>query len=440
MTVSTWTTWARQHQASPDSILHPKSAQELAHLIQEADRQGQKLKVLGKGRSSSAIAQPVDQQVTLDYLSGLVSVDQENLTATFMAGTTIRQANQLLGRYKLAFANLGRLDNQTLAGAIATGFHGSGSSYQIFASQVASFTMLDANGQALTCSPTENPDIFVAALCGLGALGVMTQITFRVVPQFRLHAVERGHAYRDIVHTFPERARAADHYKFSWFPGNKEVRTRRLTRLDLLPEGYMPAGSYLSQARRYGGDHLLNNGLFSAVSYAGAQLPAVQPTLNRVSNWAKGNRRYADYSARVFTITRTVRQNNMEYAFDMALFDQVMEEVRRYFEREHPVMSYPLVVRTAAADQIPLSQAYGRETFYISARAYWRQDHRQLFSGLEEVFKAYGGRPHWGQFHTQDAASLAGLYPAFEDFVELRQELDPQGTFLNPYLQRVLLG
>lgn len=434
-----WNTWARQHRAHPTGLLAPRSVPELQKQVTDASVTGSRLKVVGRGRSSSAIGQPAGALLTLEHLTGLVRLDSERLTATFLAGTTVREANRLLGYYNLAFTNLGRLDDQTLAGAISTGFHGTGLDYGIFATQVVELKLVDAGGNLLTCSSTENPAVFSAALTGLGALGIIVELTFAVVPQFRLHAAERGHSYNDIVHSFEDRARGSDHYEFSWFPGSPEVRTRRLTRLALLTDGYMPPGAALSQARRYGGDHLLNNGVFSALSYTGAKVPVAQPLLNKVSNWAKGNRRYADYSARVFTIHRTVRQNNMEYAFDFSQFADVMRDVRSHLAQYRNQMGYPLVVRTAAADDIWLSQACGRETFYVSARAYWRQPHAELFGALEDVFKAHEGRPHWGQFHTHSAETLAELYPRFEDFVELREELDPEGLFLNPYLDWVLM-
>ncbi|MGV3103940.1 D-arabinono-1,4-lactone oxidase [Rothia sp. 32237D007AR] len=434
-----WSTWAHQHNTQPTGVLAPRSTPELQGQIQDAATQGTRVKVMGRGRSASAIGQPAGALLTLEHLTGLIRVEPHNLTATFLAGTTVREANRLLGHYKLAFTNLGHLDDQTLAGAISTGFHGTGLTYGTFATQVAELKLVDATGTLLTCSPQQNPEIFSAALCGLGALGIIVEITFNLVPQFRLHAAERGHSYQDIIHSFEERARGADHYEFSWFPGSNEVRTRRLTRLALLTDGYMPASAALSQARRYGGDYLLNNGIFSALSYTGAKIPAMQPVLNKVSNWGKGNRRYADYSARVFTINRTVRQNNMEYAFSMPQFADLMRDLRTHLASHPGQSAYPLVIRTAAADNIWLSQAYGRETFYISARAYWRQPHTELFGTLEEIFKTHGGRPHWGQHHTQDAEALSQLYPRFENFVELREELDPSGLFLNPYLDWVLM-
>lgn len=439
MTETTWSTWAGQHSTPTSAVLAPRSIPELQAQVREAASRGQRIKVAGRGKSSSPIGQPAGALLTLDHLTGLTSTNPQEGTATFLAGTTLRDANRILGHYRLAFKNLGRLDDQTLAGAISTGFHGTGIDHGIFATQVAALSMVDATGQLLTCSPTQNPEIFRAALCGLGALGIIVSITFTVVPLFRLHAAERGHRYEAIIPSFIERSRGADHYEFSWFPDSPEVRTRRLTRLPLLTDGYMPPSAALSQARRYGGDHLLNNGAFPALNYLASRAPATQKTINKISNWGKGNRRYADYSSRVFTISRTVRQNNMEYAFSTSQFADVMQDIRTHLGAAGRHMSYPLVIRTAAADDIPLSQAQGRETFYVSAREYWRKPHAELFTALEAIFKHHQGRPHWGQFHTQDAEALTRLYPHMAEFTSLREELDPDGTFLNPYLDWVLL-
>ena len=136
-TSPSWSTWARQHTVRPTGVLAPRSVPELQRQIQDAAAADTRVKVVGRGRSASAIGQPVGTMLTLEHLTGLVRVDPDNLTATFLAGTTVREANRLLGHYNLAFTNLGRLDEQTLAGAISTGFHGTGLSYGIFAAQVA---------------------------------------------------------------------------------------------------------------------------------------------------------------------------------------------------------------------------------------------------------------------------------------------------------------
>ena len=434
-----WSTWGGQHTTRHDGLTKPRSIFEIQQIVQVAAEARTPLKVIGASRSSSAIAQPTGTVISLEYLTGLTGIDVDDGTATFLAGTTVADANKILLSYGLAFENLGRLADQTLAGAISTGTHGTGLSYGVFPTQVKEITLVSSTGELVTCSAEQNSEIFSSALVGLGSLGIIVSVTFRVVPLFRLHAAERGHSYDKIMASFIERSQGADHYEFSWFPGSKEVRTRRLSRLQLLPDGFLRPDAKLSQARRHGGDLLLNNGVFEAMSFVGAKVPASQKALNAVSNWGKGNRRYADYAPRVFTINRRMPQNNMEYAFDLTHFADVMEAVKNRTAALDAHPTFPLVVRTAASDNIPLSQAYGRETFYISAREYWRKPYDTYFGALEEVFTEFGGRPHWGQHHSLNATSLEKLYPRFGEFTALREEMDPEGLFLNPYLRRVLL-
>lgn len=439
-TEHTWTTWGKQHAAEVSQVLTPRSVTELQRIVAEAHGQQNRVKVIGYSRSSSAIAQPAGTLVRLDFLTGLTRVDRATGTATFLAGTSIRDANKALMHYGLAFENLGRLDEQSLAGAVTTGTHGTGIDYGIMATQVTALTMVTATGELLECSAEHNAETFRAALVGLGALGIIVELTFKVVPLFRLHAVERAHDYTNIVPTFAERSHGADHYEFSWFPGAADVRTRRLTRLPLMPDGYESHYAQLSRARRHGGDLLLNNGIYEGMLLLGAKAPSTQKALNAVANWGKGNRRYADLAPQVFTVNRRVRQNNMEYAFDIAHIPDVLEELRHRLGDLRGDLAYPLVVRSSAADNLPLSPAHGRTTGYISVREYWRAPYLEEFTFIENIFKDYGGRPHWGQLHTQDATSLAALYPEFETFVTLRDQLDPQGIFLNDYLEKVLLG
>ncbi|MBM7051683.1 D-arabinono-1,4-lactone oxidase [Rothia sp. ZJ1223] len=436
----TWSTWGHQHTFTTDQVLTPRSIADVQAAVTAASTAGKKLKVVGYSKSSSAIAQPTDQLMRLDFLTGLTDIDKHQLTATFLAGTSVLDANKTLAHYGLAFENLGRLGEQSLAGAVTTGTHGTGLRYGIIATQVESFVMVSSEGDLVECSHDLNPEIFRAALVGLGALGVLVSITFRVVPMFRLHTAERRHAYNTIMSSFVERSEGADHYEVSWMPGSDKVRTRRLTHLQLLPEGFEPHYAQLSRLRRHGRDTLVNNGIFEPLLMLGTKVPAAQKVSRVATAMGRGNRRYADLAPEVFTINRRVRQNNMEYAFDITQIQGVLDELRGVLPQAPFTLSYPLVVRSAAADNIPLSPAYGRPTGFISVREYWRFPYTKTFKFIEDIFKAHGGRPHWGQLHTQGAASLSTLYPEFEFFTQLREELDPHGTFLNPYLEKVLLG
>ena len=135
---------------------------------------------------------------------------------------------------------------------------------------------------------------------------------------------------------------------------------------------------------------------------------------------------------------RTVKFREMEYAVPRAAVPQVLAEIESYLARSGEQTGFPVEVRFAAADDIPLSTAYGRESGYIAVHEYIRRDYERYFHAVEAIARDVGGRPHWGKLHWRDAESLRADYPRFDDFVALRDKMDPDRVFSNEYLAKVL--
>jgi FAD/FMN-containing dehydrogenase len=128
----------------------------------------------------------------------------------------------------------------------------------------------------------------------------------------------------------------------------------------------------------------------------------------------------------------------MEYAVPREAGMAALTEARALIEQRGRRIGFPVEVRHAPADDVWLSAAHGRETVYLAFHTNVRTDHREYFTAVERVLRAYDGRPHWGKLHTRTAADLAPAYPRFADFVALRDRLDPDRLFTNDYLERVL--
>jgi len=151
-----------------------------------------------------------------------------------------------------------------------------------------------------------------------------------------------------------------------------------------------------------------------------------------------GRREIADHSHRVFLNQRLVRFAEMEYALPREHLVPALREVRSMIERTGLLISFPVEVRAVAADDIPLSPAYGRATGYIAVHVFHRFEHERYFREVEAIMTAHQGRPHWGKLHFQDAAGLRPRYPLWDRFLAVRDRLDPEGVFSNAYLDRVL--
>lgn len=128
----------------------------------------------------------------------------------------------------------------------------------------------------------------------------------------------------------------------------------------------------------------------------------------------------------------------MEYALPREAAVTALRELRAMIDRSPLRIGFPVEVRTAPADDITLSTASGRETAYIAVHMYRGTPYRSYFTAVESIMTAHGGRPHWGKIHTRDARYFAEAYPRFGEFTALRDHLDPDRVFQNPYLRRVL--
>ena len=428
-----WQNWGRVESAEPTYVARPTSVDEVVAVVKRARELGLPVKAVGAGHSFTGVAAAPGILLDLGGLDGLLDVDAKLRGVTLGAGTNLYQVPALLEPHGLAMENLGDIDRQTIAGATSTGTHGTGGAFRGLAAQLVSLTMVTADGSILRVSEAENAELLPAVRLGLGALGIVVDVTVQCVPAFVLHAVERPELLDDVLVNYQERVETQDHFEFYWFPHTESVLTKTNTRL---PADALRAP--LGKTRRWFDDQLMANGLFTLTCSTGRLMPAAIPGINRLATNLTGNREFTDTSTSVFTTQRSVRFREMEYAIPREAIPRAVRDIRQLIADRGWRISFPIEVRAAAADGLWMSTASGRETGYIAVHRYWREDHHEYFRAVEDVMRGYGGRPHWGKVHYQDAESLAALYPKFADFVGVRDWLDPDRVFANPYLERVL--
>jgi FAD-linked oxidoreductase len=414
-------------------VARPRDVSEIAEAVTVAARDGLTVRPRGSGHSFTSIAATDGVAIDLAEWTGIVSADLAKGLVTVRSGTPLHQLNVELHRLGLAMANLGDIDAQTISGAISTGTHGTGAQLGGLSTQVKALELVLADGSVVRCSPDERPDLFTVARVGLGALGVISTVTLQCVPAFVLRAREFPQPLDAILERFDTMCDSEDHVEFHWFPHSDRVQVKHNVRLP----ADIPAAP-LSRARQFYEYEIMENAAFGLVCKLGRVAPAAVPTLNRVCASLWSERSYSDQSFRVFTSPRRVRFVETEYAVPRESLHDVLREFRAAIPRlRHPVI-VPVEVRVAAADDIPLSTAYGRDSAYIAIHQYVGMPYREYFDCFEKIAGAVGGRPHWGKMHSLDASVLATRYPRFEEFRSVRSKVDPTGVFRNAYLDQVL--
>lgn len=429
----TWRNWAGNVTVTPARWQHPVSAAEIALTVSAAAADGLPVHAVGSGHSFTPVAVAPGVALDLSGWTGIVAADTRTGLVTVRSGTRLRQLNADLDRLGLALANLGDIDVQTVAGAVSTGTHGTGARLGGLATQIEALEMVLADGSVVSCSAQEHQDLFAAARVGLGALGIITEVTLRCVPSFVLSAEEGPEPVGDVIARFGELAADHDHFEFYWIPYGRNALVKRNNRV---PAGQDPAP--LSAARRFYEYEIMENAGFGLLCRAGRLVPRLIPRLNRLTSAALSRRSYSDRSHRVFTTPRRVRFVESEYAIPAGAAPEVLAELRREVPKLTDPVMFPVEVRVAAADDIWLSTASARASAYIAIHQYCGLPYQAYFDLFESIVAGVGGRPHWGKLHTLGAERLSELYPHFADFVRIRDQVDPGGLFTNPYLDRVL--
>lgn len=426
----TWRNWGRTQQCTPAAVEEPRSELEVVEAVRRAAAAGQRVKVAGSGHSFTDIACTDGRMLSLEALDRVVRVGDDH-TVTVEAGMTIQRLNEELAARGLALPNLGDIDSQAIAGAVATATHGTGATFGGLATFIRGVELVTADGELLRCSPDEEPEVFHAARVGLGALGVVTRLTLQCVPGFTLHHVEERRPYADVLEELDDLVARNEHFEFYWMPHTDQCATIANNRTD---EPVRVKSAY----KRWRAEIFYANYLFGAVVSAGRAVPGWIPRLNQFVAEGVGRTELVDRSDRILVSTRLVRFSEMEYAVPRARAQDAIGGVRELIEREGLHVGFPIEVRFTAPDDIPLSTASGRESCYVAVHLPRGVPYERYFRGVEAVMDGLDGRPHWGKLHFQDAASLAPCYPQWDQFQAVRRKLDPEGRFANAYLDRVL--
>jgi FAD-linked oxidoreductase len=432
--VTTWRNWSGLETATPSRVAVPAGTDALVAEVNRARGSGDTVKMVGTGHSFTAIAAPEGTMLRPDAMTGVVAVDRAAMTVTARAGTTLKQLNRELEALGLSLHNMGDIAEQTLAGAVSTGTHGTGGTAASLSAQLVGLELVAGTGELLRATTSEHADVLEMARVGLGALGILTTTTFRVEPLFVLEAHEQPMSWDDALGSFDEMTATSDHVDMYWFPHTDRMLTKRNRRLGT----DLSLAAPLPRWRRWVDDDFLQNTAFGVLTAAANRSARVIPRMNRVAARLLSERTYSDVPHRVFTAERRVVFREMEYAVPREAGLEALREVRSALEGSALAISFPVEIRIAPADDIPLSTAYDRDSLYLAFHTHRDADHAAYFALMEPIMRAHDGRPHWGKVHTRTAADLQAAYPRFDEFLAMRDRLDPDRVFANQHLTRIL--
>jgi FAD/FMN-containing dehydrogenase len=388
MEMPKWRNWSGKLESRPEALRFLRSEVDAQALVRAAVADGRSIRAAGATHSHAPLVGN-DGGIIADLsgLAGIVAVDPERLRATVWGGSRLFALGNALHQHGLAFSNQGDIDQQAIAGATATGTHGTGQGLKNFSAAVTGLRLVTGAGEIMAANEGENAEVWEAARLHLGAFGLVSQVELQLVPCYRLRERSWTASLDEVLEQSEQEIAANRHFEFFWYPQVDEANAKAINETDDDP---------------------------------------VYPLAQEGARCA--------WSHEVLPNHRPVPHTEMEYSVPAAAGVSCMRDLQKLLQTRFSDVQWPVEFRTLAADDVWLSTAYRRDTVTLSVHLPLGVDDEPYYRACEEIFLAHDGRPHWGKVHYLNGDALAARHPRWADWWEVRDRIDPAGTFLNPYL------
>ncbi|WP_439488983.1 D-arabinono-1,4-lactone oxidase [Algoriphagus sp.] len=388
-----WQNWSGSVQFTPSEVEKPVDEEQVRQVIRRAKGEGKKVRVVGAGHSSVPLVVSDNIFMSLEKLKGIVKHSRSTNQVDMLPGTDIKEAGELLIQKNLSMHNTGDVDLQLIGGAFATGTHGSGIKLQNLSGMIVGCRLVDGNGEIHEIDQSDLPKLN-AAKVSLGALGVITQFTLQAEPAEKFVRQEFWARVDDCMENLDNLIGSNRMFDFYWYPRNDLVKLRLCN----------PTGDKVER-------------------------PAYGVPAKEEEGWLY----------EILPQERDLKFEEMEYLLPFEAGPACFREIRkRIIDKHRHYVGWRVLYRTIAADDVYLSPSFSRDSVSMSILQNVDLEYQSYFDDLEPIFRAHGGRPHWGKKHSLTAEEIRDMYPKWDDFMKLRRQLDPDNIFLNDYLTRIL--
>ena len=450
-------TWARTFHSYPELYIQPHTLEELQKVVTLARRCRRRITLVGCGHSPSDLTCTSSWLVNIDRLDNILTVDKETGVVVMEAGIRLHDLGLKLKEHGLAMPNLGSIDHQSIAGAISTATHGSSTRHGILSQSVLALKIMLANGSVVSCSKEQSPDLFRAALVSLGALGIITEVTFRAVPAFRIEWEQILHPLDEILAGWDDGLWTTNEFTRVWWMPYMKEGIKWTANKTTLPIRSPPS-------HFWGG--MLGFHTYHTLLYISLWIPRIVPLLERfVMSVQYGLKQGVGQTAVAESRTGLLMnclfsQFVNEWAIPLEKGPEAILRFSKWLHGEEgsgiPFSSKGLYVhapievrvtdtsKTLPRPYLDNTNSKG-PTLYLNATLYrpYNRDppcRERYYEAFEWLMKEMGGRPHWAKnFSTVTEDDLCGMYPELDEWARIRDEVDPEGMFVGDWHRRLIL-
>ncbi len=416
------TNWAGNFTFSTKNLYYPRSLSEVQDLVKKYS----KVKALGTRHCFNRIADSKYNLISLKEMPGEISIDENARTVTVNGGMKYGELAPYLDGKGFALHNLASLPHISVAGAITTATHGSGMKNGNLSSAVSAMEIVTANGDVITLSKEKDGEKFLAAVVGLGALGIVTKVTLDIFPTFQVRQdVYEDLPLQELKKHFNEIENSG--YSVSLFTDWQKESINEVWIKTKIEEGK----AYNFPSAFFGGKAATKNVhpiIELSAENCTEQMGVPGPWYERLPHFKMG---FTPSSGKELQSEYFVPiENGIEAIFAIQKLGKIIGP--------HLFISE---IRTIDADELWLSPCYKQQSMTIHFT--WKQDWpavKKLLPVIEKELAPFNVKPHWGKLFTMPYSRLKPLYTKMNDFRELAASLDPKGKLRNDFLDRNVFG
>lgn len=432
-----FTNWSTTFSCSPELYFEPKTTEEIREVLQVASKLRKRVRLVGGSHSPSDIACTSEFMVSLKNYNAVLEINQKEKQVTVQGGLLVIELNELLDRHGLALPNLSSVSGMSCAGTLGTCTHGTGKDYGLIATFVVSLELMTASGEVLQCSRSSNKEIFLAALCHLGSVGIILTVTWQCESAFRLHQQCESMSLEKVFENLETWKLSDEYFKFHWYPHTGQAKVYHVNRTS---EAVVETSSWFW-------DKAVGYRSLEFVYWLSSFVPRLVPFINwsffKLLHSQPSSR--IDQSFKIFNFDCLFKQYVTEWAIPQDKTVYVLQKLQSWVKESGFLdVHFPVEVRFVKKDDIFMSPCYDQDVCFINIIVFRPYDkfipYEPYWKYYEDLMMSVGGKPHWAKAHSLTVADIEKMFPKFQEFREICEKLDPHGVFRNEYVEKVIFG
>eukprot|EP01101_Sappina_pedata_P013271 TRINITY_DN9543_c0_g1_i1.p1 TRINITY_DN9543_c0_g1~~TRINITY_DN9543_c0_g1_i1.p1 ORF type:complete len:573 (+),score=123.46 TRINITY_DN9543_c0_g1_i1:11-1729(+) len=458
-----WTNWANTAKCWPQKLYQPSDISTLSRQVTSIIQSKQKIRPVGAGTSPSESACTDAHMINLDKLSKPLHVSFEHKIITVQGGMRLNRMHKILADNKLSLPIGGFGGEQSVGAAVATSYHGTGLKYGSLGSYVNSIEFISGQGRLWRVTETEeNKEYFHAAVASLGSLGIAHVISFDVEAAFLIHRVEQPFGDLEVA---LDRALGDSIYRYPymglvWLPGTNRGRSIHMNRIRPTTSNATMKNLIETKSRTDLGRWVWFDLMMRIES---AVLELSEMAIYYLSYVVENSEQivtrivqeyffqilldqpieFVDRSDLAFNKGYPSHIVQLEYFFPIEHTMDVMMRIADWFQ-SHPeyIPNMPAEISFVKMDHYWISPFYKRDSVGINFNAFGRSAHLKLIAITKKLLiplaDEFEGRPHWGKIMAHPPKKFSSMYPKWEEFLEAHAHMDPDHTYSNEWIARIL--